>query len=71
MRSVSEGYVLRRLDLLRARVHETIRCRRVDDPDVDDRFRGLYITDEQAERLLDHPSPRVAEIGRASCRERV
>ena len=44
------------------RVRRLVAARRTADPDPDDRFRGLYISDDQVDRLLDprratSPSP--------------
>src|SRR5262249_24786388 len=49
----SESYLLARFEQVRARVREAVAWRQADDPDPDDRFRGLYITDDRALRLLD------------------
>ncbi len=48
----STAYLLDRLALVEARVRAVVAWRRVDDPDPDDRFRGLYITDAQVDDLL-------------------
>lgn len=50
-------YLLGRLAVLEARVQAAIARRRHADPDPDDGFRGLYITDEQADRLLRSEVP--------------
>ncbi len=54
---LSESYLLARFDLLRTRVRQAVDRRRAQDPQPDDRFRGLYITDDQALRLLDDRDP--------------
>jgi SpoVK/Ycf46/Vps4 family AAA+-type ATPase len=41
------------LDRLRHRVRAVVAARQAVDPEPDDRFRGLYISDEQARALLD------------------
>jgi hypothetical protein len=51
------------LERLRARVRAAVALRRVDDPDPDDRFRGLYISDDQARHLLDDRPPLPAVEG--------
>ena len=53
MTTASEIYLLRRLDLLRARVQVAVAARRAEDPEADDRFRGLYITDDEAAKVFD------------------
>lgn len=45
-------YLLGRLGVLEARVRLTVAARRADDPAADDPFRGLYLSDEQVDRLL-------------------
>ncbi|MEO5898869.1 MAG: ATP-binding protein, partial [Ilumatobacteraceae bacterium] len=62
MTTASEIYLLRRLDLLRARVRVVVAGRRADDPEADDRFRGLYITDDEAARVLDDRPPFCADL---------
>ena len=47
------AYLLARLGLLQARVRAAIDRRRAADPDIDDRFRGLYISDAQVDALFD------------------
>ncbi len=44
-----------RLDLLERRVRAAVERRRAADPDPDDRFRGLYISDTQVDDLLAGP----------------
>jgi AAA+ superfamily predicted ATPase len=46
-------YLLGRLQLVEARVRAAVVRRRANDPEPDDRFRGLYISPAQAERLLE------------------
>ena len=45
---------------LQGRTREAIALRRGADPAADDRFRGLYISDEQAAALLDDQDPLAA-----------
>ena len=45
-------HVLRRLELIEARVRAAVARRRVGDPETDDRFRGLYISPAHVDRLL-------------------
>lgn len=42
-----------RLAVLEARVRDAVARRRAADPDADDRFRGLYVSDAEVDRLLD------------------
>lgn len=49
----SEVYLLRRIERLRRRVAAAVTTRQVDDPNPDDRFRGLYVTADQALSLLN------------------
>jgi hypothetical protein len=45
-----------RLDRVDVRVREAVARRRADDPNPDDPFRGLYITDADVDRLLEQPA---------------
>src|SRR2546427_9081183 len=45
-------HVLRRLELIEARVRAAVARRRTTDPETDDRFRGLYISQPHMHRLL-------------------
>src|ERR671934_308526 len=45
-------HVLRRLELIEARVRAAVARRRAIDPETDDRFRGLYISQAHVDRLL-------------------
>ncbi|MBK9697545.1 MAG: ATP-binding protein [Propionibacteriaceae bacterium] len=49
----SLGHLLGRAALVEQRIRMLIAERRADDPDPDDPFRGLYLTDEVIDRLLD------------------
>ncbi|MFH8981212.1 ATP-binding protein [Streptomyces varsoviensis] len=50
--------VLRRLGLLRERVAALVEHRSADDPTADDPLRGLYVSQEAAQRLAAAPGPR-------------
>ena len=49
-------YLLGRLSLIEQRVRAAVDRRRAVDADPGDRFRGLYISDEQVDGLLDRPA---------------
>jgi len=55
-RYASLQHLLARLSLTEARVRELVARRRAEDPEPDDPVRGLYISEEQVDRLLDGPS---------------
>ena len=63
----SLAHVLRRLELIDARVRAAVARRRSVDPDTDDRFRGLYTSPAEVDRLLARnaappaPDPAAAE----------
>jgi Winged helix domain, variant/ATPase family associated with various cellular activities (AAA) len=46
-------YLLARLRAVEERVRRAVEVRRRDDPEPDDPFRGLYLTDDTVRRLLD------------------
>ncbi len=48
-------HVLGRLDAIVLRVRAAVATRRRGDPEPDDPFRGLYVSDDLAERLLEGP----------------
>lgn len=52
MADASLSHLLGRLELIEARVRAAVARRRAIDPDTDDRFRGLYISPAQVDRLL-------------------
>jgi hypothetical protein len=52
----SLAYLLARLSLVERRVRAAVDRRRATDADPGDRFRGLYISDEQVDGLLDRPA---------------
>ena len=54
----SLAHVLGRIAVIEARVRLVVASRREDDPAPDDPFRGLYLSDEQVDRLLaGHGAP--------------
>jgi hypothetical protein len=53
----SAAYLLGWLGLVEARVQTAVSARRAVDPAPDDPFRGLYLSDEQVERLLHASAP--------------
>src|SRR5256714_14936823 len=63
-------HVLRRLELIEARVRAAVARRRTTDPETDDRFRGLYISQAHVDRLLAEKSaPPAPDAGAAKARE--
>jgi hypothetical protein len=52
LEAASVRHVLSRLELVEARVRAAVARRRSTDPDPDDRFRGLYISPADVQRLL-------------------
>src|SRR5438128_10034381 len=65
-------HVLRRLELIEARVRAAVARRRATDPETDDRFRGLYISHGHVERLLAEKSvPAAPDAGAAKAREEI
>lgn len=53
----STAYLQARLALVESRVRMLVDIRRGVDPDPDDAFRGLYISDNQVDRMLDADPP--------------
>jgi hypothetical protein len=51
----SLAHLLARLEIVEARVRAAVDRRRADDPDPNDRFRGLYISDAHVDGLLAGP----------------
>lgn len=49
-------HLLRRIALVEQRVGRAVARRRATDPEPDDPFRGLYLSDDAVRRLLDEPS---------------
>lgn len=63
-------HVLRRLELIEARVRAAVARRRATDPETDDRFRGLYISQVHVDRLLaDKSVPAAPDAGAAKARD--
>src|SRR2546428_9746531 len=63
-------HVLRRLELIEARVRSAVARRRTTEPETDDRFRGLYISQAHVDRLLTEKSaPPPPDAGAAQARE--
>ena len=63
-------HVLRRLELIEARVRAAVARRRTTDPETDDRFRGLYISQVHVDRLLAPKAvPAAPDAGAARARE--
>ncbi|MGH2732384.1 MAG: hypothetical protein ACRDJG_05525, partial [Actinomycetota bacterium] len=52
----SRLHLRRRLAVVEARVSAAVARRRAGDPDPDDRFRGLYISDSHIDHLLSGAS---------------
>ncbi|MBF6337097.1 ATP-binding protein [Nocardia abscessus] len=53
MSAASLRYLLARLAVIEARVRRAVAQRRADDPQPDDPFRGLYLSDDTVDRLLN------------------
>jgi ATPase family associated with various cellular activities (AAA) len=65
-------HVLRRLELVEARVRAAVARRRTTDPETDDRFRGLYISQTHVDRLLaDRSAPAAPDPAAAKAREEI
>ncbi|TMF56860.1 MAG: ATP-binding protein [Chloroflexi bacterium] len=63
-------HVLRRLELIEARVRAAVARRRTTDPETDDRFRGLYISQAHVDRLLaPRAVPAAPDAGAARARD--
>src|SRR5437867_13283842 len=63
-------HVLRRPELIEARVRAAVARRRTTAPETDDRFRGLYISQAQVDRLLAETSaPPPPDAGPAQARD--
>src|SRR5206468_10107324 len=66
----SLAHVLHRLELIEARVRAAVARRRTTDPETDDRFRGLYISQAHVDRLLaPNAVPIAPDAGAARARE--
>ena len=59
-RSAGLAHLFARIWLVEVRVRALVEHRRQDDPAPDDPFRGLYLTDEDVDRLLAARSPHLA-----------
>jgi hypothetical protein len=65
-------HVLRRLELVEARVRAAVARRRATDPETDDRFRGLYISQVHVDRLLaEKAGPVAPDPGAAKARDEI
>jgi hypothetical protein len=65
-------HVLRRLELVEARVRAAVARRRTTDPETDDRFRGLYISQTHVDRLLaDRSAPAAPDPAAAKARDEI
>ncbi|MDQ0821185.1 hypothetical protein QFZ79_003559 [Arthrobacter sp. V4I6] len=51
------AYLLARVGVVEERIRLLVASRRAEDPQPDDPFRGLYLSDEAVDRLLRGPSP--------------
>ncbi|MEN0128296.1 MAG: ATP-binding protein [Brevundimonas sp.] len=63
--SASVAHLLGRLAVVEERVRELVAARRADDPQPDDPFRGMYLSDETVDRLLEGPAVGLAPGSRA------
>src|SRR6202521_2041464 len=63
--------VLRRLELIEARVRAAVSRRRTTDPETDDRFRGLYISQPHVDQLLAEKSAPPPDASAAKAREEI
>lgn len=59
MTSPSLAHVLGRLGVLEERIRHLVAVRRATDPAPDDPFRGLYLSDDVVDHLLEGPRPSV------------
>ena len=65
-------HVMRRLELVESRVRAAVARRRTADPETDDRFRGLYISQTHVDRLLaDQAAPAAPDPAAAKAREEI
>src|SRR6195256_3499781 len=65
-------HVLRRLELIEARVRAAVARRRATDPETDDRFRGLYISQVHAARCGGKkPPPPAPDASAAKARDEI
>lgn len=62
----SLAHVLGRLGVVEERIRLLVAARRADDPQPDDPFRGLYLSDEAVDRLLGGASPYLEPDGQGA-----
>jgi hypothetical protein len=63
---------MRRLELVESRVRAAVARRRTTDPETDDRFRGLYISQTHVDRLLaDRAAPAAPDPAAAKVRDEI
>ena len=55
-------YLFGRLQLLEASVRAAVATRRAGDPAPEDPFRGLYVSDDHVDRLLEGPTPPIPDV---------
>ena len=58
----SRAHLFGRLGIIEASVRATVEARRTGDPQPDDPFRGLYVSDEHVDRLLEGPPAGTVEV---------
>ncbi|MEO5834002.1 MAG: ATP-binding protein, partial [Nakamurella sp.] len=57
-------YLLHRVGLVEDRIRALVQQRRHDDPAPDDPFRGLYVTEDDVDRLLTHRQALLSDASR-------
>ncbi|MEO5680408.1 MAG: AAA family ATPase, partial [Acidimicrobiales bacterium] len=68
----SRAHLFGHLSVIEAAVRATVDARRTDDPQPDDPFRGLYVSDDHVDLLLAGAAPEPAEVeGARQARERI
>jgi len=68
----SRAHLFGRLGIIEASVRATVEARRSGDPQPDDPFRGLYVSDEHVDKLLEGSAAGLVEVpGASEARERV
>ena len=65
MTDASLAHLLGRLAAIEERVAEAVAARRADDPNPDDAFRGLYLSEAGVDRILESHGPTVLSSGTA------
>jgi len=58
----SRALLFGRLAVIEASVRATVEARRQVDPQPDDPFRGLYVSDDHVDKLLDEPAAGIVEV---------